>query len=391
MRGRREATALIAALVLGAVAAGPAGAAEQFYGVTRSDRLVTFQSDSPGAIRSSQAIRGLGGATLLAIDIRLATGQIYGLGSDDRLYRIDPRTARAARVGPPSTRQRSDAVGLDFNPTSDQLRVVNTAGQNARLDPDSGTLRDGDSRLAEAQPDAPLRYGANEPGSPRAPRVGATAYTTSSPGASAAQLFGIDQRRDTLVLQSPPNDGVLKTVGRLGVNADGSVGFDIARNGIAYAAFRRPGDRGARLYRIDLRSGRAARTARRSGIGTYRGRRRDPLVAIAAAGRVSADRTAPRVGIRKLSNTLISQLLRGRPLLLGVRCSEACTARATLRLGRRAVGGETGRVLGSAGRVTLRLGLSRRGRRIVRRARPDRLRVSLAASDAAGNSVRTRR
>lgn len=378
---------MAAALVLSAVIAAPASAAERFYGVTESDRLVTFHSDSPGAVRSSQPIRGLGGATLLAIDVRPANRRIYGLGSDDRLYRIDPRTARSVQVGPVSVRQRSGAVGLDFDPTSDRLRVVNTAGLNARLDPDSGALIDGNRRLAGPQPDRLLDY----PGSAALPRVGALAYTRSFPGASATRLFGIDQRRNRLVLQSPRSRGVLSTVGRLGVNASGSVGFDIARSGRAYAAFALPGDGRARLYAIALSGGRASPTASRAAIGTYRGRRRDPLTAFAAAGRVRPDRTPPRVAIRRLDDTLISELLRGRSLRLGVSCSEACATRVTLRLGRRPVGGVRGQVLGRAGRVTLRLHLSRAGRRLVKRVRPDRLRVGVAATDAAGNSLRSRR
>lgn len=382
----------MAALAIGLLTAVPASAAERFYGVTASDRLVTFNSDSPGAVRSSRAITGIGRASILAIDIRPATGQLYGLADNDRLYRIATRTGKARRVGPPLFKQRSAAVGFDFNPTVDKIRVVNTAGQNARVDPDTGALTDGEPDLTGAQPDGPLRYDANDPGFRTPPRIGASAYTNSRVQATSTELYGIDQRRNVVVLQTPPNDGVLTTVGRLGADAGAPVGFDIASDGRAYAAFGQPGVPSIGLFRVDLSSGRASQAAKFNAIGSLPGgRSRDPVRALAAAGRVPNDRTRPRVRNRKLNDPLISQLLRGRVLRLAVRCNEACDIEATFRLGGRVVGRGTGTVAGTRGTAVLRVKLTRAGRRIVRRARPSVLRVALRVADAAGNTVSTER
>ena len=73
------------------------------------------------------------------------------------------------------------------------------------------------------------------------------------------------------MLQNPPNDGVLPTVGRLGVNAVEPVSFDIAANGVAYTAFRVSGQRGVQIYRISLGNGRVRRESRDNMIGA-RGR-----------------------------------------------------------------------------------------------------------------------
>lgn len=395
MRRRREGLAIAAALVMCAATAAPAVGAERFYGVTKAKRLVTFNSDSPGATRSSKRIVGLGRATILAIDVRRMSGQIYGVASNDRLYTIDPRTARARRIGPQLFGQRSRAIGLDFNPSADKIRLVNGAGQNARVDPDTGRLLDGDADLAGAQPDAPLRYDANDRASRSSPRVGAVAYANRVPGATSSALYGIDQARNTLVLLSPPNDGVLKTVGRLRVSrrlridAKAPVGFDVAGNGRAYAAFRVGRLESSALLRVNLRTGRTSPTATLPFVDTSINGRADPLLAFTAAGRVADDRTRPRINNRKLNDPLISGLLEGRVLRLAVSCNEACGIVATFRLGRRTVGGAVGAVGGQKGRATLKLKLSRQGKRLVRRRRPKVLKVGLLAFDAAGNVSRT--
>src|SRR4051794_24907270 len=62
-------------------------------GLTAADELASFESARPDLIRSLTPIIGLqAGETVLAIDSRPATGQVYGLGSTGRLYTLDPAT-----------------------------------------------------------------------------------------------------------------------------------------------------------------------------------------------------------------------------------------------------------------------------------------------------------
>lgn len=386
---RRSVAATVAAMALGGLLAGPAPAAERFYGVTASNRLVTFHSDSPGAIRSSRALTGLGKAGVRAIDVRPATGQLYALATNDRLYKINTRTGRATPVGSPIFDQRSAAVGFDFNPTVDKIRVVNTSGQNARIDPDTGAREDGDPDLSGVQPDRPLRYDANDPASGVAPRIAGVGYTNSRARATSTELFGIDRSRNTLIRIDPPNDGVVRTVGRLGGNVDEPVGFDIA-GGRGYAAFSVKGTRAVGLFTVDLDSGRAKPAAPLTAIQTYRGRRADPVRALAAAGAVAKDATPPRVGNSKLNNPTISELVRGKALRLRVDCSEACIVAATFKLRGRVIGVGAGVVLGRQGAITVPIKLTRRGKRLVRRFDPPTLKVRLSATDFAGNSVATK-
>lgn len=397
MRNRsRGALALTALALSTGFAPAGASAAERLYGVTDRGQLVTLHSDSPGVFRSKKAITGLlGSDRVTALDVRPSTGRLYGLSASSRLYTIDVRTGRATPVGGPfSPRLGPQDAGFDFNPTVDKIRVVTGAGSNFRVDPITGQLVDGDPALAGAQGDGDLRYDANDPAGAAKPRVAASAYTNNSAGATSTQLFGIDTARDTLVLQDPPNDGVLNTVGRLRIDAGGPVGFDIAGNGRAYASFALRGLRGrgpTGLFRVNLANGRATPAADFNAVGVFARTADGDIRALAAGGRVADDKVAPRVRNRKLNNPRVRELLTGRVLRLEIRCTEACAVVSQLLLGRRVVGGATGGVRARGGRTVLKLRLSRKGRRIVRRQRPNLLDVGIAAADAAGNTVRTKR
>jgi len=393
MRNRSRALLALTAMAAGsALVPSGAGAAERLYGVTDRDQLVTLHSDSPGVFRSKKAITGLlGRDRITAIDVRPSTGRLYGLSSNSRLYTIAPRTGRATPVGGPfSPRLGPQDAGFDFNPTVDKIRVVTGRGRNFRLDPITGQVVDGDAAITGVQGDRDLVYAAGDRGAGTSPRVAASAYTNNRAGASTTRLFGIDTRRDTLVLQEPPNDGVLSTVGRLRVNAAGAVGFDVAADGRAYASFALRGRGPTGLFRIDLDNGQATPAADFNAVGLFARTDDDEIRALAAGGRVADDKSPPRVRNRKLNDPRVRELLRGRVLRVRVSCTEACVVVSQLLLGKRVVGGDTGGVRARGGRTVLRIGLSRKGRRIVRRLSPNRLDVAIAASDAAGNEVSTR-
>src|SRR4030095_14815219 len=90
-----------------------------------------------------------GGENVLGIDFRPATGELYGLGSTSRLYRIGIANGAAVQVGagPFSPLLSGTDFGFDFNPQSDRIRVVSDAEQNLRLNPDNGTIAGVDTNL----------------------------------------------------------------------------------------------------------------------------------------------------------------------------------------------------------------------------------------------------
>src|SRR5262249_9462732 len=68
--------------------------------------------------------------------------------------------------------------------------------------------------------------------------------------------YAIDSALDILLIQNPPNSGVLNTVGSLGVNTGDNVGFEISgATGIAYAALQIGAV--SDFYTIDLLTGQS--------------------------------------------------------------------------------------------------------------------------------------
>jgi hypothetical protein len=219
------------------------------YAVTATNNLLTFSSAAPGVIASAVAMTGLqAGETILGIDVRPAAGRLYALGSASRLYTLDPRTGAATQLGaaPFSPVLSGSDFGFDFNPVVDRVRVVSDADQNLRLNPNTA-LAITDTALAYAAGDA--NAGAN-------PNIVGAAYTNSFAGATSTTLYGIDSNLDILITQNPPNNGTLNTLGPLGADSSGAVGFDIARNGTALATLTVGGI--AQLYRINLLTGSAS-------------------------------------------------------------------------------------------------------------------------------------
>jgi Domain of unknown function (DUF4394) len=214
-------------------------------------------------IKSRLPIYGLTlGEILVGIDFRPATGQLYGLGTPGggpgsaQLYIIDTETAIATLVGAPNAVLGGTSFGFDFNPVPDRIRVVSNAGENLRLNPDNGAIAGIDTNLA---------YAAGDPNAGLMPSVVGVAYTNPDRAPQTnTVLYDIDSGRDTdptgggdvLAIQVPPNGGQLNTVGRLRINTDDIVGFDISHRNAALAALRE-GQTSSRLVSIDLISGRA--------------------------------------------------------------------------------------------------------------------------------------
>ncbi len=131
------------ALAAGAlfVAAGSAVAGQTVYGVTFDQRLVTFAPGAPSVFLTDTAITGLGAdETILNIDARPLNGSLVIMTNANKLYTVDAGTAAATAIGTGFAPPLSGAVeyGMDFNPTVDRIRVVDSSGFNRRLNPVTG-------------------------------------------------------------------------------------------------------------------------------------------------------------------------------------------------------------------------------------------------------------
>jgi len=234
--------------------------AEVIVGLTPTNNLVFFRSNAPGTMLLTLPITGLQPAeSVLAIDFRPSTGQLYGLGSTSRLYTIDTATGVAAPVGsgPFSPALSGTSFGFDFNPATDLIRVVSDANQNLRLNANTGAVIAADLLLA---------YAPGDPNAGMPPGILGLAYTSNFAGATRTTAYGIDAVLGILVrLGSPggspisPNAGQLFTVGSLGViPSSQQIGFDISPvGGRAFAALETGGGL-SRLYTVQLEDGVAA-------------------------------------------------------------------------------------------------------------------------------------
>lgn len=241
----RRSLALGAALALAVPAVAQA---RDIHATDSAGNLLRFDSRTPGVILDSTPITGLpAGVSLVGIDVRPATGDLVGVGSNSALYTIDPGTAVAAPIGTGFTPGLvGTSYGVDVNPVPDALRITSNAEQNYRIAFATGNH-------GAASPD-----GALNPGDPS---IVASAYTNSVLTATrpaTTTLYGIDSATDQLVTQNPPNAGTLVDGKPLGIDVGDQTSFDIAGAGnLGFLSATPAGASGASLYRIDITTGRA--------------------------------------------------------------------------------------------------------------------------------------
>lgn len=236
-----------AALLMTSVAANAAQVAALIGGDTIA-MVDTAQKKATGSVK----VTGISGA-LVGIDVRPADGMLYGVVDDGTVVIIAMDGKATVKSKLETMVAKGVPVTIDFNPVADRLRVMGADGMSLRANVDDGKVtKDGDHKYAETD----ASKGAK-------PNVIAGAYTNSVKGTKETALFNIDATAGALVKQAPPNDGVLGTIGKLGVKADGAA-FDIWSDGNgkneAWLMV------GGTLYSVDLASGKATEAAKISGV-----------------------------------------------------------------------------------------------------------------------------
>jgi len=259
--------------------------AETVVALTSGNRLLFFDSATPGTVTKSFTITTVSSEALKAIDFRPATGNLYAMGTSGRFYILNLTTLAASVPPAVPVAPAGTSHGFDFNPTVDLLRVTSDADANIRFNPDDGTI---------VQQDTALNYAAGDAHAGANPNVVGSAYTNNFVGATTTILYDIDSNLDTLVYQDAPNAGTLHTVGNLGVDTSDQVGFDISQlTGTAYASLTVGGTTG--LYTINLASGAATLVGNIASAGTLGGESIRGL-AVPTATRLLNIATRGRVG-----------------------------------------------------------------------------------------------
>ncbi len=232
------------------VGAAPQAQAQTVYGLNTSvpaaPVLLTFSTAAPG-VPTTVPVTGItAGQTLVGLDSRPATGELFAMGynfatTETRLYTIVPATGVATAIGMGSILLPLGGIGarisFDFNPTVDRIRVVSSNTANYRLNPITGGVAAMDTNLS-------LPAGT--------PAIGAAAYTNSFIAATSTTLYDIDESTSTLYTQNPPNNGNLVTPtlitnssvplltalnqGSIDINTDPTTGAQGALLGVASTA-----------------------------------------------------------------------------------------------------------------------------------------------------------
>jgi hypothetical protein len=194
-----------------------------------------------------------GAASVVGIDVRPADGMLYAVTADGGIYTVDAKTGQATMKSKLSeTLKPGVTVTVDFNPVADRLRVITSDGTNLRINVDDG----------KATVDGALKFKDGDAMAGKTPNVIAGAYSNSFKGTKATALYDIDAS-GTLLSQAPPNDGILNTIGSLGIKLNGATAFNIVAQGEDNAAWLVSG---GTLYSVDLKTGKATSAGKLEGI-----------------------------------------------------------------------------------------------------------------------------
>jgi hypothetical protein len=196
MRSRIAAVSLASAAALTAGIASQARA-EIVLGTTLQNFLISWDSANPAQIQTGVALQGLmANETIVGLDSRPSNGSVYGVGSFGHLYTINTTTGVSTAVGSGTFMPalNGSQFGVDWNPSTDQLRIVSNARQNLIVSP-TGVVTAQTNIAAQA----------SDEGANASPNIVHLAYNNNTAGSATTTLFGIDTGRDRLVTFATPS------------------------------------------------------------------------------------------------------------------------------------------------------------------------------------------
>ena len=240
------------ALAASAIATTGAQAAGWIVGLVDGKSIVTIDP-ATRKVASKVDIKGAG--PILGIDVRPADGMIYGVAGDGSIVTIDAKSGQATPKSKLSEMLKPGVTPtIDFNPVADRLRVMGSDGASLRANVDDGKVT----------VDGSHKYKDGDANAGKTPKVVAGAYSNSVKGTKATTLYNIDATTGALVTQAPPNDGVLNTIGSLGMAISGPVAFNIVNSG----EDKNDGwlVAGGSLYSVDLKTGKATMVGKIEGL-----------------------------------------------------------------------------------------------------------------------------
>lgn len=193
-----------------------------FYALAGST-LDKYSTSNPEKILRSVEIKGLqNNEKILGLDYRPRTGQLYGLGSDSRVYIVNPSSGVASfafslssSIDGMPVKLSGQSFGFDFNPQVDRLRIISNTGQNLRVVPDNANDVAGKTFV-----DGSIN--------PQPASVSAVAYDNNFDGTTTTKLYSLDAISNKLNEIMPPNNGTLADPFQVKLKLEGAGSFDIA-------------------------------------------------------------------------------------------------------------------------------------------------------------------
>ena len=251
-------TKLIIAVIVGTLTAASAQAAT-VAGLVDGKTLVLIDTTAK-KVTKSIAIQG---GNVVGIDVRPSDKQLYGVTRQGKIVIIDTATGKTTEKSQISEKLPTGTISVDFNPVADRMRLIGGDGTSLRINVEDG----------KATVDGSLKYAEMDTNKGKKPKAAAVAYTNSFAGTKETALYDIDATTNALVKQVPPNDGVINTIGAMGMKISGPIAFDIASDG-------KGGNQawlmaGSTLYSVDLATG-AAKSAGK--IGGVKGKLQDMAI-----------------------------------------------------------------------------------------------------------------
>jgi outer membrane protein assembly factor BamB len=211
-------SAIVLSLFGGAISVGTSQAAT--LAALQDGKTIAWIDTDQKKVTGSADLAG--GAMLVGMDVRPSDGKLYGLTADGVIVTVDAKTGKWEKKSQLSEKLPAGAmISVDFNPVADRMRIIASNGMSLRVNVDDG----------KAAVDGALKYGDADANKGKAPNVIAIGYSNSFAGTKETALYDIDVANGTLVRQAPPNDGILNTIGSLGVKLDGPIAFDIWSDG----------------------------------------------------------------------------------------------------------------------------------------------------------------
>jgi outer membrane protein assembly factor BamB len=234
-------SALIVTTVLAGFTVATSANAEILAALS-GDNTLTMVDSKTLKIGATVTIRGANGR-VVGIDMRPSDGMLYAVVQDGTVYTVDTASGQATmKVKLETMLPAGIKAAVDFNPVADRLRLLGSDGTSLRANVDDGKVIT----------DGRLKYAEGDKGAGKTPMVVAGAYSNSVKGPKETALYDIDGTLGSFLKQAPPNDGILVTIGDMGIKGD-TIAFDIStddqgRNtGFAIV--------GTTLYSVDIATG----------------------------------------------------------------------------------------------------------------------------------------